>query len=175
MRLVQLLFAAVEEGRLKLPWIYPETAAPTRKLVIGLLWLFALVSRYPYLPGSRDRRVQGRQRLRRPDGVARFQRARQPGDERIHADLLAGAAARATTSRVGDVEGTVTHMGTLSTKIETPRREEVTIPNAVLVSQVVTNFARNAGRGVFVADRGDHRLRRAVAEGRGAACCWRRA
>ena len=46
--------------------------------------------------------------------------------------------------RVGEVEGTVTQIGTLSTKIETPRREEITIPNAVLVSQTVTNYSRNA-------------------------------
>ena len=46
--------------------------------------------------------------------------------------------------RIGDNEGTVTHIGTLSTKIETVRREEVTIPNQVLVSQTVTNFSRHA-------------------------------
>jgi small-conductance mechanosensitive channel len=46
--------------------------------------------------------------------------------------------------RIGDVEGTVTHLGTLSTKIKTERREEVTIPNAVVISQVMTNYSRFA-------------------------------
>jgi len=46
--------------------------------------------------------------------------------------------------RVGEVEGTVSHIGALSTKVETTRGEEITIPNAVLVSQTVTNFSRNA-------------------------------
>ena len=51
-RLVYTLFGGVEEGRFGVPGIYPETVAPTRKLVIGLLWLFALIVSYPYLPGS---------------------------------------------------------------------------------------------------------------------------
>jgi small-conductance mechanosensitive channel len=53
--------------------------------------------------------------------------------------------------RVGDIEGTVTHVGMLSTKVKTPRREEVTIPNAVLVSHTTTNFSRFAdSEGVYV-------------------------
>jgi small-conductance mechanosensitive channel len=52
--------------------------------------------------------------------------------------------------RVGDVEGTVNHIGTLSTKLETPRREEITIPNAVMVSQRVTNYSRHGAAGVFM-------------------------
>jgi small-conductance mechanosensitive channel len=53
--------------------------------------------------------------------------------------------------RIGDVEGTVTHMGMLSTKVKTPRREEVTIPNSVLVSNTTTNYSKFAGSdGVYV-------------------------
>jgi small-conductance mechanosensitive channel len=53
--------------------------------------------------------------------------------------------------RVGDVEGTVTHMGMLSTKVKTPRREEVTIPNSVLVSNTTTNYSKFAeSDGVYV-------------------------
>jgi hypothetical protein len=53
--------------------------------------------------------------------------------------------------RVGDIEGTVTHLGTLSTKVETPRHEEVTIPNAVLISRELTNYSKDASASrVFV-------------------------
>jgi small-conductance mechanosensitive channel len=52
---------------------------------------------------------------------------------------------------VGEVEGTVLQLGTLSTKIKTARGEEVTIPNAVMVSHLVTNYSRFAETdGVFV-------------------------
>ena len=44
--------------------------------------------------------------------------------------------------RIGDVEGTVTHLGVLSTKLRTLRNEDVTVPNAVVVSQTTTDFSR---------------------------------
>ena len=51
-RLIALWLAAIEQGRIKTGWIYPETAAPSRRLLVGLVWIFALVMAYPYLPGS---------------------------------------------------------------------------------------------------------------------------
>ena len=45
----------------------------------------------------------------------------------------------------------MTQVGTLSTKIKTAKGEDVTIPNAVVVSQTVTNYSRFAdAEGVFV-------------------------
>jgi small-conductance mechanosensitive channel len=60
--------------------------------------------------------------------VITFSRALRPGD----------------WVRVGDVEGSVMVVGALSTKIATPRGEEVTIPNAVLVGGNVVNYSRLA-------------------------------
>jgi small-conductance mechanosensitive channel len=51
--------------------------------------------------------------------------------------------------KIGEVEGTVTHLGSLSTKVRTPRNEEITIPNAIVVANATTNFTRNAEGGVF--------------------------
>jgi small-conductance mechanosensitive channel len=52
--------------------------------------------------------------------------------------------------RIGDVEGTVTHLGVLSTKIKTVWSEEVTIPNAVVVAQTTTDYSRlSETEGVF--------------------------
>jgi small-conductance mechanosensitive channel len=148
-RIVQIVFAAIEEGRLQVLWIYPETAAPTRKLLIALLWMFALVSAYPYLPGAETEAFKG---------VSVFVGLMiSLGSSGLINQIMSGltltysrALRRGDFVRVGDVEGTVTYMGTLSTKIETPRREEVTIPNSVLVGQEVTNFTRNSEKGVFM-------------------------
>jgi small-conductance mechanosensitive channel len=53
--------------------------------------------------------------------------------------------------KMGDVEGTVLQVGVLSIKVKTARREEVTIPNGVVMSQVTTNYSRFADtEGVFV-------------------------
>ena len=45
--------------------------------------------------------------------------------------------------RVGEkTEGTVTYVGMLSTKLVTRKREEITLPNAVLVGSMLINYSR---------------------------------
>ena len=58
-RLVGLWFHAIERGRIQPRWIYPETAQPTRRLVTGLVWLFAIVVAYPHMPGSQTDAFKG--------------------------------------------------------------------------------------------------------------------
>jgi small-conductance mechanosensitive channel len=149
-RVLQLFFHAVEQGRVTVPWIYPETAQPTRRLVMVLLWLFALVMAYPYLPGSDSEAFKGMSVF---VGLVI-----SLGSTGVVTQVMSGFTL--TYSRalrvgdyvnVGDVEGTVTQMGMLSTKVKTPLGADVTIPNAVMVSQNVTNYSRFADtEGVFV-------------------------
>jgi len=142
-RLIALWLAAIEQGRIKTSWIYPETAAPSRRLLVGLVWIFALVMAYPYLPGSGTDAFKGVSVLvglmltlgssglvnQIMSGfVVTFSRALRIGDY----------------VRIGDVEGTVTHLGLLSTKIRTLRGEEVTVPHAVVASQTTTDYSRSA-------------------------------
>jgi small-conductance mechanosensitive channel len=52
--------------------------------------------------------------------------------------------------KIDDIEGTVTHLGALSSKIKTPRNEEITLPNAVIASSATTNYSRLAeAEGVY--------------------------
>jgi small-conductance mechanosensitive channel len=46
--------------------------------------------------------------------------------------------------KFGEIEGVVTAVGVLSTKITTRRRTEITVPNAVLVGSSITNYTRLA-------------------------------
>jgi small-conductance mechanosensitive channel len=144
-----LLFDAVEAGRIAIPGIYPETAQPTRHLVAVGLWLFALATSYPYLPGSNSDAFKG---------VSVFVGLMiSLGSSGLVNQAMGGLTVRYSRAlrlgdfvRIGDVEGTVVHIGALSTKLKTPRREEVTIPHAVVVSQMTTNFSRHAeGEGVL--------------------------
>ena len=148
-RVVAGFFAAVERGRVTLPWVHQETAEPTRRIMVALLWLFALVVSYEYLPGAESDAFKGISVFvglvvsLGSSGIMNqvmsgfmvtYSRALRPGD----------------FVRIADVEGTVTHLGTLSTKVRTPRNEEITIPNAVVVSNATTNFSRHAEHdGVF--------------------------
>jgi small-conductance mechanosensitive channel len=142
-RLAYLLFEAAEQDRVKLPGIYPETAQPTRRLVTMLLWLFTVVLCYPYMPGSDSDAFKGMSVF---VGLVV-----SLGSSGIISQIMSGLTL--TYSRavrlgdyvaIGEVEGTVTHLGSLSTKIKTSRREDVTIPNAVVVSTPVTNYSRFA-------------------------------
>src|SRR5262245_50857352 len=136
-----LLFEASERGAVAIPWVYPETAQPTRRLVATLLWLFGFVVAYPYLPGSDSEAFKG---------VSVFLGLMiSLGSSSVVNQMMSGLTITYSRSlrvgdfvRIGDVNGTVTTVGPLSTKIKTVHSEEVTIPNSVVVSDITTNYSR---------------------------------
>jgi small-conductance mechanosensitive channel len=142
-RLVYLLFEAAQHERMTLPGIHPETAQPTRRIVTTLLWLFALVVSYPYLPGSDSDAFKG---------VSVFLGLIVSlGSSGVVSQMMSGltliysrAVRLGDFVRIGDVEGTIAHLGSLSTKIKTEQREDVTIPNSVVVSSPIVNYSRFA-------------------------------
>ena len=171
-RLIGFWFSAIESGRLTPRWIYPETAQPTRRLLTGLLWAFAIVVAYPYLPGSQTDAFKG---------VSVFFGLMVTfGSSGIVNQIMSGfmiTYSRALRAgdfvRIGEVEGTVTHLGVLSTKVRTLRQEEVTIPNAVVVGQTTTDYTRlERDRRRLHADLRHDRLRHAVASGARADAAW---
>jgi small-conductance mechanosensitive channel len=141
-RLLNQWFLGVEQGHVRMRVLFPETVPPTRRITATLLWLFALVVAYPFLPGSGTDAFKG---------VSVFLGlVISLGSTGIVNQVMSGLTV--TYSRalrvgdyvgVGEIEGTVMHLGALSTKIQTPRGEDVTIPNAVIVSREVTNYSRN--------------------------------
>lgn len=140
---INAFFQGVESGQLEINWLEPETARATRRVVIVLVWVFAVIVAYPYIPGSETPVFKGvsvfvgLMATLGSAGVVNhlvsgmvivYSRACKPGDH----------------IRVGEIEGVVTQVGVLSTKIATRKREEITIPNAVLVGTSITNFSRLA-------------------------------
>jgi len=142
-RLLGLWFHSVEQGRIKISWIYPETAVPTRRIVTTLVWVFAIIVAYPYMPGSDTDAFKG---------VSVFLGLMLTlGSSGIVNQIMSGfmitysrAVRLGDFVRIGEVEGTVVHLGVLSTKIKTLMREEITVPNAVVVSQTTTDYSRLA-------------------------------
>jgi small-conductance mechanosensitive channel len=148
-RVVSLVFIAAEEGRVSLPYTYPETAQSTRRIAVALLWVFAFTIFYNYLPGSGSDAFKG---------ISVFLGLMVSiGSSGIVNQLISGMMVTyARALRVGDfvkiddIEGTVTHLGALSSKIKTLRNEEITLPNAIIASSATTNFSRLADTdGVF--------------------------
>ncbi len=143
---VRLFFAVVEQRQVCIPWLnlYPDTATPMRRLTLIALWGFTVVLIYPYLPGSETEVFKAL-------GIF-FGVVISLGSSGLVSQLISGFIlifsrffSVGDYVRVGEVEGTVKSIGAVSTKVHTIRREEVNIPNNVLLNGTSLNFSRLAG------------------------------
>ncbi len=139
--LLEPWFAAVERGAITVPWLHAETAGTTRRLVNGAIWLFAAAMAFPYIPGSDTDAFRG---ISVAVGLMVTL-----GSSGLVNQVMSGFVVTYSRAirlgdfvKIGDVEGTITQVGLLSTKLRTLRSEEITIPNAVVVSQTTTDYSR---------------------------------
>ncbi len=142
---LKVLFDSVERGQLELPFVDAELARPTGHIVATLAWVLCIVVAYPYIPGSSTDAFKG---------VSVFVGLIVSlGSSGLVNQLMSGFVITYSRSvrvgefaRIADIEGTVTNVGVLATTIRTPYGEEMNIPNAVVVSHVVTNYSRPGDR-----------------------------
>jgi small-conductance mechanosensitive channel len=145
-RVVNRIFQQIESGDLTVSWLHADTARATRYLVVVLVWIFAIVVAYPYVPGSNTDAFKGVSVLlgvmislgsaglvnQIMSGlVVVYSRALKPGE----------------FVQIGDDMGIVIDVGMLSTKLVTRKKEEITIPHAVLVAAKTVNYSRQATNG----------------------------
>ena len=145
-KLSNAFFDAIEAGRLKVSEALAETAKPTRRIAASVLWVFALIMAYPYLPGSGTDAFKGVSVVL---GVMI-----SLGSTTIVGQVFSGFMllyARVFKVgdfvRIGDVEGTVEAQGLFATKITTPWNDEMSIPNAVVASATLRNHSRSKSPG----------------------------
>jgi len=143
-RLIRIVFDKVETGAMSLPPLERETARTTQTLLIMVVWLFALVAAYPYIPGSETAAFKGLSVL--------LGLMVTLGSTGIINQIISGLFVVYSKSvrpgdyvRIGDIEGEVIDVGSLVTKLRTPRQEEITIPHSVLVGTATTNYSSLAG------------------------------
>lgn len=137
-------FESVQTGRTKVPFVHPDTAGATRRIVVFVAWALALVVAYPFIPGSDSDVFKGLSVL---VGVVV-----SLGSTGLVTQMMSGLVvvySRALRKNdfvaVNGVEGMVTEVGAFATKVVTMRNEEVTIPNAVLIGNPIHNFSKLAG------------------------------
>jgi len=145
------VFDRIEAGYGNFSWLDRDTVAPTRRLVNIGVWLFAIVMAYPYIPGSGSEAFKGMSVL-----VGLMITLGGSG--------LVGQAASglilmySRTLRVGEYvqvngqEGTVTELGSFTTKVRTGLGEEITIPNAVVLGTTTKNYSRAVKGAGYVVD-----------------------
>jgi small-conductance mechanosensitive channel len=149
-RAVDGFFRTVERGAMSVSWLEADTAKATRRLTVVLVWVFAVTVAYPYIPGSDSQAFKGISVL-----VGLMVSLGSAGLINQVMSGLVIAYSRALKVgelvAVGDTLGTVSEVGMLSTKVVTPKRETVTVPNAVLVGSSITNYSRLADeRGALI-------------------------
>ena len=116
-------------------------AGATRRILVGAVWLVTIAAAYPYLPGSGSEAFKA---LSLVVGLGL-----SLGSTGIVAQAMSGlvviysrALSRGDCVRVGEIEGVVTEVHLLSTRLITVQGEEVTIPNAVMIGEATVNYSR---------------------------------
>jgi small-conductance mechanosensitive channel len=145
-RALHAFFEGVATGRIEVGWLDDATARPTGRLVSVVVWLFALVAAYPYIPGSGSEAFKG-------IGVF-IGLMMSLGASGIVSQAVSGMMLMYTRTlrpgefvQIGDTEGTITSVGFLTTRIETLRNVEVNVPNAFIAGNVTRNYSRLAHNG----------------------------
>src|SRR5574340_1074776 len=138
---LRYFFEMLREGRLQLPAFHPETIPATRRIFSLVVWGLGLAVAYPYLPGSSSDAFKGISVL--------FGVMVTLGSSGIVTQAMSGLViVYSRAIRKGDfvdingVQGVVSEIAALATKIVTVRNEEITIPNSVVVSTPIHNFSK---------------------------------
>ncbi len=150
-RAVRAFFNGVQLGRIRVGMVDETTARPTGQLIVTGIWILALVAAYPYIPGSGSEAFKG---IGVFVGLMMSIGASGVVNQAVSGLMLMYTRALRPGEfvRIGETEGTVKSVGFVTTRIETLRHEEVSIPNAIIVSSVTHNYSRLAAEGgVWVA------------------------
>jgi small-conductance mechanosensitive channel len=142
--LLRYFFDAVQGGRLRLAMFHPETTGATRRIVTLLVWAVGLAAAYPYLPGSSSAAFQGLSVL--------FGLMITLGSAGIVAQAMSGlvvvysrALHKGDFVDINGVQGVVSEVSSLATKVVNVRNEEITIPNSVVIASPIRNYSKLAG------------------------------
>ncbi|HEY0504147.1 MAG TPA: mechanosensitive ion channel family protein [Lysobacter sp.] len=139
---VSLTFRGVQSGRFKVFGIDSELAEPTRKIVVGVIWLFGIAMAYPYLPGAQTDAFKGLSvlvGLMISLGASSIVGQAASGFTLLYARTMSVGE----LVRIGEVEGVVQQVGMFTTRLRTITGVEVSVPNNVVLAGQLHNYSRN--------------------------------
>ena len=149
--MARVFFLRVEYGRIEIPWLDTDTVRPTRRIFNFVVWVFALAMAYPYLPGAQTDAFKGLSVL--IGLMLSLGGASVIGQAFSGLILMYSRVFRhGDFVRIGDVEGTVTHLGMFATRIRTGLGEEVTLSNATVMAMTTKNYSRAVDGTGYVLD-----------------------
>ncbi|MBS0342272.1 MAG: mechanosensitive ion channel [Proteobacteria bacterium] len=149
--MVRPMFDRAERGWSNLPWLDRDLAVPTRRIFNTAVWLFALAMAYPYLPGAQSDAFKGISVL--VGLMLTLGGSSLVGQGASGLILMYSRTIRVGEYvRINDQEGTVTELGTFTTKIRTGLGEEISMPNSVIMSSVTKNYSRTVRGPGYILD-----------------------
>ncbi|MDN8612327.1 mechanosensitive ion channel family protein [Variovorax ginsengisoli] len=132
------LFNAAHASGVKVAALQSDTIGATRRLTVVLVWLFAAVVAYPFIPGSDSNAFKGLSVF--------FGVLVTLGSSGVVSQIMSGfvliysrALRPGDYVQIGESEGYVVELGTLSTKLRNRLDQEVTLPNSVVVATRILN------------------------------------
>ncbi len=149
-KLVNYIFTEIENEKLKISGFHPDWAIPTFGIIKFLLYAFMFVLIFPYLPGSSSNIFKG---------VSVFIGVIfSLGSSSAIANLIAGLVITymrpfkiGDRIKIGEMTGDVIEKTMLVTRLRTVKNEEITIPNASVLSGNTINYSSNSlGEGLII-------------------------
>lgn len=142
-RFVGFMADEIEDGSLVINGFYPDWAKPTFAIVKVLMYAFMFIVIFPYLPGSDSPIFQG---------VSVFLGILfSLGSSTAISNLVAGLVITymrpfkiGDRIKIGEITGAVLEKSMLVTRIRTIKNEEITIPNASVLSGHTINYTTSA-------------------------------
>ncbi|SFC83018.1 mechanosensitive ion channel family protein [Flavobacterium phragmitis] len=143
LKVIKFFFDEIKLENIKIDGFYSDWALPTFNVIRLLMYAFMLVIIFPYLPGSDSPIFKG---------VSVFVGVLfSLGSSNAIANMVAGLVITYMRPfkigdyiKIGDVSGEVVEKTALVTRIRTPKFEDITIPNATVLSSTSTNYSANA-------------------------------
>ncbi|MBS7231097.1 mechanosensitive ion channel [Flavobacterium psychroterrae] len=141
-KIIRFFFDEIKKENIKIDGFYSDWAMPTFNIIRFLLLAFMVVIIFPYLPGSDSPIFKG---------VSVFVGILfSLGSSNAIANMVAGLVITYMRPfkigdfiKIGDVSGEVIEKTALVTRIRTPKFEDITIPNATVLSSTSTNYSSN--------------------------------
>ena len=143
-RIGRAFFKQVATGKMRISWMDPDVAHATERIFTAVVWIFAVVVAYPYIPGSSTDAFKGISVL--------FGLVISLGSTGVINQIMSGlfvvyskALKTGEWVKVNEIEGEVLEVGPLAAKVRTTEGQQVTIPNSLLVTTQTTNYTRLGG------------------------------
>lgn len=142
-RFVKYIFSEIESEKLKISGFHIDWAQPTYSIIRFLLYAFMFILIFPYLPGSDSEIFRG---------VSVFLGILfSLGSSTAISNMIAGLVITymrpfkiGDRIKIGDMTGDVMEKTLLVTRLKTVKNEEITIPNASVLSGNTVNYSVHA-------------------------------